>query len=71
MCQNALGVVELVEASLEMEFGEDSMWTNAAYKLRNLNQQRDILDKISAELETNSQTKLLIDQRRSMKEPSK
>ncbi|EKX35793.1 hypothetical protein GUITHDRAFT_146251 [Guillardia theta CCMP2712] len=69
--QNALGVVELVEASLEMEFGEDSMWTNAAYKLRSLNQQRDILDKISAELETNSQTKMFIDQRRSMKEATK
>ena len=77
--------IELLEATCELEFGEDSFWTNSAIALRSFNQQvdgkmnkslqqlvqRDILDKIKAELETNQATKELMDARRAAKDLNK
>jgi hypothetical protein len=73
--------IELLEATCELQFGEESYWTSSAITLRNFNQQvdgkingsvrqlvqRDILDKIKAELDTNQSTKDLIDARRGNK----
>jgi len=73
--------IELLEATCELQFGEESYWTTSAIALRNFNQQvdgkingsvrqlvqRDILDKIKAELDTNQSTKDLIDARRGNK----
>jgi hypothetical protein len=81
----ALINIELLEATCELQFGEESFWTNSAVTLRNFNQQvdgkmnaslrqlvqRDVLEKIKLELDTNQQTKDLIDFRRAAKDLSR
>ena len=81
----ALTSIELLEATCELQFGEESFWTNSTITLRNFNQQvdgkmnsslrqlvqRDVLEKIKQELDTNQQTKELIDFRRATKDLSK
>jgi hypothetical protein len=83
--ESALTNIELLEATCELQFGEESFWTNSAITLRNFNQQvdgkmnsslrqlvqRDVLEKIKQELDTNQQTKELIDFRRATKDLSK
>mmetsp|Transcript_44428 Transcript_44428/g.90660 ORF Transcript_44428/g.90660 Transcript_44428/m.90660 type:complete len:628 (-) Transcript_44428:260-2143(-) len=80
--QSSFILSELLEGTCEIEFGEESHWSNAAMSLRNINQevdgkfnvqltsllQRDILDRIAAELETNNEVKAIIDQRKALAE---